>query len=114
MRRRDFIAGLGGVAASALARGAGAQPPAGRVYHIGVLETLAARLNAANYSALLRGLRELGYIEGQNLKIDYRSGDGRVERFAALAAELVGLKVDLIVTRGTPAAMAAKAATSTI
>src|SRR5262249_19046110 len=70
--------------------------------------------NQANFAALLNGLRELGYVEGQNLRIDYRSADGQGERFPELVAELVRNRVDLIVTRGTPAARAAKAATATI
>jgi hypothetical protein len=59
-------------------------------------------------------LRELGYIEGKNLVIEYRSADGRDERFPGLATELVRLKVDLILTRGTPAPLTAKTATGTI
>jgi len=85
--------------------------PAGKVYHIGVLETTSATLNVPNLDAFRRGLRELGYIEGQNLVIEYRSADGRPERFLALATELLRLPVDLILTRGTPAALAAKQAT---
>ncbi len=87
---------------------------AGRVYRIGILEAIPAAQNAANLDALRRGLRGLGYVEGQNLVIEYRSADGRADRFPDLAAELVRLKVDLIVTRGTPAAKAAKDATETI
>jgi len=86
-------------------------PPAGKVYRIGVLETTSAALNVANLEAFRQGLRELGYVEGQNLVIAYRSADGRPEHFPALATELVHLPVDLILTRGTPAALAAKAAT---
>jgi putative ABC transport system substrate-binding protein len=86
----------------------------GTVYRIGMLETRSAELNAANIDAFRQGLRELGYKEGQNLEIAYRSSDGRDERFPALAGELVRLKVDLILTRGTPAALAAKSATGTI
>ncbi len=86
----------------------------GRVYRIGILETIPATENAANLDALRKGLRDLGYIEGQNLLFEYQSSDGRAERFPALASELVRLKVDLIVTRGTPAAQAAKDATRTI
>jgi putative tryptophan/tyrosine transport system substrate-binding protein len=71
-------------------------------------------LNVANLSAFQKGLREFGYVEGQNLLFEYRSADGRTERFPGLAAELVDLKVDLSVTRGTPAALAAKQATQTI
>ncbi len=87
---------------------------AGKVYRIGILETIPAARNAANLDALRKGLRDLGYVEGRNLVIEYRSADGRAERFPDLAAELVRLKVDLIVTRGTPAARAAKKATETI
>jgi putative tryptophan/tyrosine transport system substrate-binding protein len=86
----------------------------GKLYRIGVLETRSATLNAPNIDAFRRGLRELGYKDGQNLELVYRSSDGRNERFPALASELVDLKVDLILTRGTPAALAAKNATRTI
>jgi putative ABC transport system substrate-binding protein len=87
---------------------------AGKVYRIGVLERTSLTLNAANFDAFREGLRELGYVEGKNLIIEYRSVEGRSERFLDLATELVGLKVDLIVTRGTPAALAAKKATGAI
>jgi putative ABC transport system substrate-binding protein len=89
-----------------------AQPP-GKIYRIGVLETRSPGLNAANLDAFRQGLRALGYAEGQNLVIEYRSSDGRDERFQGLASELVRLNVDLILTRGTPAALAAKNATRT-
>jgi putative tryptophan/tyrosine transport system substrate-binding protein len=112
VRRRDFIRLLGG-AAVASPFAARAQP-AGKVLRIGVLETVSAAMNAANFDAFRRGLRELGYVEGQHYVVEYRSADGRAERFPDLAAELVRLRVDLIVTRGTPAAQAAKAATATI
>jgi putative ABC transport system substrate-binding protein len=79
-----------------------------KVYRIGMLETRSATLNAANIDAFRQGLRELGYIEGRNLVIEYRSSEGRDERFAALVGELTRLNVDVIVTRGTPAALAAK------
>jgi putative ABC transport system substrate-binding protein len=112
MRRREFITLLGG-AAVAWPLAARAQQ-AGKVYRIGILETIPASQNAANLDALRKGLRELGYIEGQNLSIEYSSADGFAERFPELAGELVRLKVDLIVTRGTPAAQAAKNATAAI
>jgi ABC-type uncharacterized transport system substrate-binding protein len=88
--------------------------PTGKVYRIGVLETMSSTLNTVNLDALRQGLRELGYVEGQNFVIEYRSADGRPERFPGLATELVRLKVDLIVTRGTPAVLAAKKATGSI
>jgi len=112
MDRRRFISGVAGTLLSA-SFAARAQS-AGRVYRIGILESIPAAQNATNLDALRTGLRSLGYIEGQNLIIEYRSADGRAERFPDLAGELVRLKVDLIVTRGTPAARAAKSATETI
>jgi putative ABC transport system substrate-binding protein len=112
MDRRTFIGTLaGGLLAAPLAAEA---QEAGKVYRIGILETIPAAQNAANLAALRKGLRDLGYVEGRNLIIEYRSADGRAERFPDLASELVRLKVDLIVTRGTPAARAAKNATGTI
>jgi hypothetical protein len=113
MMRRKFIALVGG-ATVAWPFSARAQQPAGTVWRIGVLEQIAPALNAANFDALRNGLAVLGYIEGQNLVVEYRSADGRIERFPELAAELVRLKVDVILTRGTPAVLAAKAATATI
>ena len=86
----------------------------GKVWRVGMLETTSTTLNAANLDSFRQGLRELGYVEGRNLIIEYRSADGRRERFADLAAALVDLKVDLLLTRGTPASLAAKNATRTI
>ncbi len=111
MKRREFITLLGG-AAAAWPLAARAQQP--KVWRIGMLETISAELNAANLGAFRRGLRELGYVEGRNLVLDYRSAEGDAKRFPGLAAELIHLNVDLIVTRGTPAVLAAKNATSTI
>lgn len=87
---------------------------AGRVFRIGILERVPPALNAANFDAFRFGLRELGYAEGKNLTIDYRSVEGRPDRFLDLATELINLKEDVIVTRGTPAALAAKKATGRI
>ena len=64
--------------------------------------------------AFRQGLRELGYVEGQNIKIEYRWAEGKDERYAILAAELVSLGVDVIVAQGTQATVAAKQATNTI
>ena len=111
MERRNFISGAVAVLAVPLAAEA---QPTGKVYRIGILEAIPAAQNAANLGALRKGMRNLGYVEGRNLIIEYRSADGRAERFPDLASELVRLKVDLIVTRGTPAARAAKNATGTI
>ena len=110
-KRREFITLLGGTAAWPLAARA---QQAGKVHRIGVLETISTTLNVANFYALREGLRQLGYAEGQNLVIEYRSADGRDDRFPGLARELLALKVDVIVTRGTPAAKAVKNATSTV
>src|SRR5258705_1978775 len=76
-----------------------------------MLERTTAAANGANVDAFRQGLRELGYVEGESFVIDYRSADGRDDRFAALASELVRSKVDVLVARGTPAALAAKQAT---
>jgi putative tryptophan/tyrosine transport system substrate-binding protein len=115
MNRRAFITLVGGAAASSVSWPLVARAQqGGRLRRIGMLETVPAAANAANFDAFRRGLRELGYVEGQNVTIEYRSADGRAERFPALAAELVRLPVDVIVTRGTPAALAAKQATATI
>src|SRR5215218_6783025 len=111
MRRREVIAAFAGALASPFAARA---QQARRVWRIGMLETTDAALNRANLDAFRAGLRALGYVEGQNLAIEYRSADGRAERFAAHAAELVASKVDVIVTRGTPAALAARDASPTI
>jgi putative ABC transport system substrate-binding protein len=111
MRRREVLALLGGAAVQA-ARPLSALAQAARTYRIGMLETVSETLNAANVAALRAGLRRLGYSEGHNLVIEYRSADGDAARFPALAQELVRLGVDLIVVRGTPAAQAAKNATT--
>jgi putative tryptophan/tyrosine transport system substrate-binding protein len=111
MKRREFMLAVSGAAVWPLA--AHAQQPA-KVWRIGLLETISPDLNAKNIEALKRGLRDLGYIENQNYVLEYRSADGDSERFPAFADELVKLRVDLIVTRGTPAARAAKSATESI
>ena len=110
--RRTFIGGvLGSLFAASFCLPA---QQTNKIYRIGILEAIPATQNAVNLAAFRNGLRELGYIEGRNLTIEYRSAEGHAERFPNLAAELVRLKVDVIVTRGTPAARAAKSATETI
>src|SRR5712671_6125463 len=110
MRRRDFITLLGGAAAWPLA--AWAQPPP-KLPTIGFLVTV-TRSDASEWTAaFVQRLRDLGWIESRNVAIEYRWADGRGERFAEIAAELVRLKVDVIVTLGT-AGVAAKQATSVI
>jgi putative ABC transport system substrate-binding protein len=110
MDRRTFI---GSLALGTLAAPLAAKAQAGKVWRIGVLELRSRALNA-NFDAFRQGLQEFGYVEGQNFVIEYRSADGRPERFPGLATEMVRLKVDLILTRGTSAALAAKNATRTI
>jgi putative ABC transport system substrate-binding protein len=113
MRRREFIGSLIGTAI-AWPVAASTQQPASKLYRIGMLEPVSSAFNAANLNAFRKGLLELGYVEGKNYVIEYRSADGVAERFPHFAAELVSLKVDVIVTRGTPAVQAAKDVTTTI
>jgi ABC-type uncharacterized transport system substrate-binding protein len=112
VRRRQFLGLVGGAAATWPLTAYAQQ--SGRVRRIGLLETVPATMNAANLNALRQALRDLGYVEGSEYIFEYRSAEGKGERFPDLAAELVMQKVDVIVTRGTPAVIAAKAATTTI
>jgi putative ABC transport system substrate-binding protein len=109
-RRRFLLTSLAGALAAPLV----AETQVGKVYRIGVLDTLPVARNAPNLDAFRQGLRELGYVEGQNFMIEYRSPGIRANDFPDLANELVRLKVDLILTRGTAAVTAAKNATRTI
>ena len=89
--------------------------PAGKVHRIGWLSGAYPPSGPdASLQAFLQGLRDLGYVEGQNITIESRYGEGKSERLSELAAELVRLKVDVIVALGNPATRAAKQATSTI
>ncbi len=90
-----------------------AQAPA-KVPRIGFLSSRSPTETAPYLGVFRQGLRELGYVEGQNIAIEYRFAEGRPERLPALAAELVRLKVDVMVTTASPAPQAAKQATSTI
>jgi putative ABC transport system substrate-binding protein len=85
-----------------------------KIARIGYLATNLAGTPPASHVAFLEGLRDLGYVEGRNVVIEYRDAEGKVERFPALLAELIALKVDVIVAPGTPAALAAKHATKTL
>jgi putative ABC transport system substrate-binding protein len=112
MRRREFIAAVGG-AAAAWPLSARAQQSAIPV--IGLLETSSPEPTAHLLAAFHKGLSETGFVEGRNLKVEYRFAEGQLDRLPALAAELVRGQVAVIVTPGSsPATRAAKAATSTI
>jgi putative tryptophan/tyrosine transport system substrate-binding protein len=108
MRRRGFIALVGGVAAWPLA--VRAQQPAMAL--VGLLST--AQLDDRQIDAIRQGLRHAGYIEGRNVAIKYRSADSRFDRLPALVADLVADPVTAIIALSPPAAVAAKAATTTI
>jgi putative ABC transport system substrate-binding protein len=111
MDRRTFLGSLaGGLLALPLVAQA---QPAGKVPRIGFLFSGASG-PAREVDTFRQGLRDLGYIEGQNIAIEYRFAGGQVERLPELAAELVRLKLDVIVAPYTPPALAAKRATSTI
>src|SRR5215470_15551889 len=85
------------------------QQPA-KIAHIGILTTFAPSVIAARIEGFRQGLRELGYVEGKNIVIEWRSTDGNSDRLPALAAELVGLKVDVLVSPGPTATRAFKEA----
>jgi putative ABC transport system substrate-binding protein len=112
MKRREFI-GLVAGATSAWPLDASAQQPAMPV--LGVLDPGSSEKNEQYLAPFRRGLAEAGYVEGQNVSVEYRWADGRYERLPGLAGDLVRRKVNVIaVPSGTPAALAAKGATSTI
>jgi putative tryptophan/tyrosine transport system substrate-binding protein len=101
MDRRALLTGLGILLVAPLAVQA-----QGKVARIGYLQLGSAA--AGPPTAFLQGLHELGYVEGQNIVIEYRYAEGRAERLPDLAAELVARKVDIIVAGGTPPPLAAK------
>jgi putative ABC transport system substrate-binding protein len=111
MRRREFILAIAGGAIAA-PRWAHAQHAAGPV--IGFLGAETAELFASRLSAFRRGLLETGYVEGRSLTVEYRWADGHNDRLPGLADDLVRRQVRVIVTGGTPAALAARTATGTI
>ncbi len=106
--RRTFIGSVAGGLLGSPAISLAQQPT--KVPRIGVL----ANSESPAWDAFRRGLRELGYVDGRNVAMEWRWADGRADRYPALAAELVLLKVDIIVTSSTPATLAAKQATRTI
>jgi putative ABC transport system substrate-binding protein len=85
-----------------------------KIHRIGVLNPNTAEIHGARMNDLRQGLRDLGYIEGRNLIIEYRYAEGKVERLTGLASELVRLKVSVIIASSTPAAMAARDATKEV
>ncbi len=109
--RRAF---LGVLAGGLLAACTAEAQQAGRVYRIGVLGAGSASEYKSKVEAMRQGLRDLGYIDGKNVIIEYRWAEGRYERLPDLAASLLQSKVDIIVTTGTPGSLAAKRATKTI
>jgi putative ABC transport system substrate-binding protein len=112
MDRRRFISA---VTVSLLAAPLAAQAQqVGKVYRVGFLGNSTAALEANLVGPFREGLRDLGYVEGQNIAIEYRWAEGHYERFPALIAELIALKVDVIVTAGTPASLAVRKATTSV
>jgi putative ABC transport system substrate-binding protein len=109
-RRRFLLTSLGAFAALLAAEA----QDAGKVYRIGLLSPYSSAESVSWHRAFRRGLRDLGWIEGQNITIEPRYANGRNDRLPELVAELVGLKVDIIVTAVTPDTLAAKKGTNTI
>jgi len=112
MNRRTFVCAL--TVAALAARIAAEAQQTGKVARIGFLSPASSTSTPHILEAFRQGLRDLGYVEGQNIVIEYRWAEGKAERLRDLAAELVSLKVDVIVASGTPGPLAAKNATKTI
>ena len=110
--RRAFLGGLVGAGFLAPLAARAQQPD--RFFRIGMIERTSIAVNAVNVQSFRHGLRDLGYVEGEHFVIEYRSAEGQDQRCPGLVSELARLKVDLIVTRGTPAALAAKSGAGAI
>jgi len=111
MNRRDAALALLLVVAAPVAAWG---QPAERLFRVGFLGNSNAALEANLVGPFREGLRDLGYVEGRNVLIEYRWAEGRYERLPTLIAELIALKADVIVTAGTPATLAVKKATTTV
>ena len=115
MKRREFITLLGGTAAPAILWPLPARPQqTGKVARIGFLGSATAVGSAKSVEAFRTGLRDLGYVEGKNIVIEFQWAEGKYERLSALLAELIRRNVDILVVHGTPGTRAAKQATTTI
>jgi putative tryptophan/tyrosine transport system substrate-binding protein len=112
--RRKLLVALGAGALALAAPPGSLGQQQGKVWRIGLLSPTSASLNSSNADAFLKGMRELGYIEGKNLIVEKRFADGKLERLPSLAAELVQLKVDVIVAESSSAISAAQKATSAV
>jgi putative ABC transport system substrate-binding protein len=111
MKRREFITLVGAAAAWPLVAHSQGTP---KIPRIGVLDFFASAVSSEFLEPFLEGLRELGYIDGQNIRVEYRSAEQGSDRAAELAADFVRREVDIVVALATPAAHAAKRATTTI
>jgi len=111
MERRECIRLLGGAAVWPLAERA---QQAGKVHRSGFVGSSTAAGSAKEVESLRTGLREFGYVEGTNIGIEFRWAEGTYERLPHLAAELIATNVDVLIIHGTPAALVAKQATTTI
>ncbi|HEY8242188.1 MAG TPA: ABC transporter substrate-binding protein [Casimicrobiaceae bacterium] len=113
MNRRDAVVALVALGAAAGSRATSAQQP-GRIWRVGYLALGEAALNSDTSGAFVKGMRDLGYVEGKNLVVEWRFADGKFERLPDMAADLVRLKVDVIVAVASAAIGAAQKATTTI